>query len=75
VGTGPREPTAVLVVSAWRQGVPPRLTARITYTLDATRPDHVTLTAASADEVETIVGRWLEDFQKGGSGDAPVTAG
>jgi hypothetical protein len=75
VSTGPGKPTAVLVVSAWRQGVPPRLTARIIYTLDVTRPDRVTVTTASADEIETVVGRWLEEFQRGGSGDAPVTAG
>ena len=33
VGAVPRQPTAVLVVSAWHEGAPPTLAARITYTL------------------------------------------
>ena len=31
------EPTAVLVVAAWHEGAPPRVAARITYSLDVTR--------------------------------------
>ena len=51
VGAAARQPTAVLVVSAWHEGAPPRLAARITYTLDVTRPDRVVVTAAGVDEI------------------------
>ena len=74
VGAVPRQPTAVLVVSAWHEGAPPKLAARITYTLDAADSDRVTVTAAGADEIQAAVRRWLEDVQAGRrAGDAPVT--
>lgn len=74
VSAEPREPTAVVVVSAWREGVPPRLAARITYTLDATKQDRVTVTAAGVDEIAAVVTRWLRDVEAHArSGDAPVT--
>jgi hypothetical protein len=71
-GTSSR-PTAVLVVSAWSEGAPPRLVARITYTLDATQPDRVTVTAASVDEIDAVVRRWLRDAETFSDGDATVT--
>lgn len=74
VGAAVRQPTAVLVVSAWREGTPPRVAARITYTLDVTRPDRVTATAAGVDEIEAVVRRWLGEVESyRPSGDAPVT--
>ena len=70
----PREPTAVLVVSAWRQGAPPRLVARITFTVDTTTADRVTSTAAGIDEIVAVVRRWLHQIVLSSpSGDAPVT--
>jgi hypothetical protein len=63
VGAVPRQPSAVLVVSAWREGAPPTLAARITYTLDAADPDRVTVTAAGADEIHAVVRRWLADVE------------
>ena len=74
VGTVPRQPTAVLVVSAWHEGAPPTLAARITYTLDAAEPDRVTVTAAGADEIHAVIRRWLVEVDASRrSGDAPVT--
>jgi hypothetical protein len=74
VGAAAREPAAVLVVAAWHEGVPPRLAARITYSLDATRADRVTVTAAGLDEIETVVQRWLHQVAAlRPAGDAPVT--
>ena len=74
VGAAVRQPTAVLVVSAWREGMPARVAARITYTLDVTQPDRVTVTAAGVDEIEAVVRRWLEDVQSSRpAGDAAVT--
>ena len=64
----------MLVVAAWREGTPPRLAARITYTLDARRPERTTLTAAGIDEIGAVVRRWLEHVQASGpAGDAQVT--
>jgi hypothetical protein len=59
VGAAGRQPAAVLVVAAWHEGEPPRVAARITYSLDVTRADRVTVTAAGVDEIETTVQRWL----------------
>ena len=73
-GASRREPTAVLVVSAWREGAPPRLVARITYTLDVTGRDRVTVTAVGVDEINGVVRRWLRETEAPNrSGDAPVT--
>jgi hypothetical protein len=73
VGTSPRRPTAVLVVSPWREGEPPRLAARIAYTLDATQPDRVTVTVAGVHEIETVIRRWLREAEDSRVGDATVT--
>jgi hypothetical protein len=74
VGAAAREPTAVLVVAAWHEGVPPRLAARITYSLDVTREDRVTVTAAGLDQIETVIQRWLHQVAAlRAAGDAPVT--
>jgi hypothetical protein len=74
MGPAPRDPTAVLVVSAWRQGAPPRLVARITSTVDTTTADRVTATAAGVDEIVAVVRRWLDEIDVSNpSGDAPVT--
>jgi nuclear transport factor 2 (NTF2) superfamily protein len=73
VGEPPRQPTAVLVVSAWREGAPPRLAARITYTLDATQRNRVTVTAAGIDEIDAVVRSWLREAEAYRTGDAPVT--
>ena len=74
MGPAPRELTAVLVVSAWRQGAPPRLVARITSTVDTTTGDQVTATAAGVDEIVAVVRRWLHEVDVASpSGDAPVT--
>lgn len=75
VGTSPRRSTAVLVVSAWREGEPPRLAARITYTLDGTQPDRVTVTVAGADEIEAVIRRWAREAEDSRVGDATVTEG
>ncbi len=72
--TAAREPAAVLVVSAWREGEPPRVAARITYTLDVTQAERVTVTAAGVEEIGAVVRRWLDEVQASGdAGDAPVT--
>ena len=64
VGGVARKPTALLVVAAWREGSPPRLAARITYTIDAARPERVTVTAAGADEIAAAVNDWLNEIEK-----------
>jgi len=70
-----REPTAVLVVSVWREGSPPRLAARITYTLDVTQSQRVTDTVAGVAEIDEVVRRWLHEVEAAQqqAGDAPVT--
>jgi hypothetical protein len=74
VGVAARKPAAVLVVAAWQEGEPPRVAARITYTLDATQTDRVTVTAAGVDEIAAIVERWLHQVAAmRAAGDAPVT--
>jgi hypothetical protein len=74
LGAAARESAAVLVVAAWHEGAPPRLVARITYSLDATQSDRVTLTAAGLDEIETTVRHWLHQVAaRRRAGDAPVT--
>lgn len=74
MGSAPRKTTAVLVVSAWWQGAPPRLVARITSTVDTTTEDRVTATAAGVDEIVAVVRRWLQEIDVSNpSGDAPVT--
>jgi hypothetical protein len=60
-------------MSAWREGAPPRLAARITYTLDATKRDRVIVTAAGIDEIDAVVRRWLRDAEAYRTGDATVT--
>ena len=64
VGGVARKPTALLVVAAWREGSPPRLAARITYTIDAARPGRVTLAAAGAEEIAAAVNDWLDEIAK-----------
>jgi hypothetical protein len=64
VGGVARKPTALLVVAAWREGSPPRLAARITYTIDATRPGRVTLTAAGPEDIAGAVNDWLGEIAK-----------
>jgi hypothetical protein len=64
VGSAGRRPTALLVVAAWQEGSPPRLAARITYTIDAARPGRVTVTAAGADEIAAAVSDWLNEIAK-----------
>jgi hypothetical protein len=75
VGAAAREPTAVLVVSVWREGLPPRLAARITYTLDVAQSERVTVTAAGVDEIAEVVLGWLHEVEAAQqqAGDAPVT--
>ena len=63
VGAAARKPTALLVVAAWPEGAPPRLSARITYTIDATRPERVTVTAVGAEEIAAWVGEWLNKVE------------
>jgi hypothetical protein len=73
-GAARRQPTAVLVVAAWHEGVPPRVVARITYSLDVARAERVTVTAAGVDEIETTVQRWLHQVAAmRAAGDASVT--
>jgi hypothetical protein len=71
MGSSPGRPTAVLVVSAWHD--PPHLVARITYTLDATQPDRVTVTVAGVDEIDAVVRRWVRDAAESRGGDVTVT--
>jgi hypothetical protein len=59
-GADVRKPTAVLVVSAWHEGEPPKVAARITYTLDVTKPSRVSVAAAGIGEIEAVVRRWLD---------------
>lgn len=66
VGAAPRKPTAVIVVSAWREGVPPRLAARITYTIDVSKPERATVTAAGPQEIAAAVARWLQEVEAAG---------
>ena len=74
VGAAARQPTAVLVVSAWYEGAPPRLAARITSTLDVTRPERVVVVVAGEDEIvagRAAVGGGLAASEA--PGDASVT--
>lgn len=74
VGVAARKPAAVLVVAAWQEGEPPRVAARITYTLDVTRAERVTVTAVGVEEIATVVRQWLEQLAAARSaGDVPVT--
>jgi hypothetical protein len=74
VGAAAREPTALLVVAAWREGTPPTIAARITYTVDTSLPGRVTVTAAGADEIGAVVNEWLDQIDRAaGRRDAPVT--
>lgn len=66
-GPPPRKPTAVLVVSAWHEGEPPRVAARITHTRDVTRNDRVTVVAAGSDEILDVVRRWLDSLSTSGA--------
>ena len=69
-----RKPTALLVVAAWHEGVPPRIAARITYTVDASRAGRVTVTAAGRDEIAAVFGDWLNEIAADASRrDAAVT--
>ena len=69
-----RKPTAVLVVVAWSEGAPARLVARITYTLDATQPQRLTVTASGKEEITATVRHWLDTIASDTTaGDAPVT--
>lgn len=58
-----RKPTALLVVAAWAEGSPPRLAARITYTVDASRVPRATVTAAGAGEIAAVVRDWLAEVE------------
>jgi hypothetical protein len=60
-GTTARTPTRVLVISAWHEGEPPVLAARITYTLDVTLSDRATVTVAGVDAIGAVVRRWLNE--------------
>ena len=74
VGGAARKPTALLVVAAWQEGAPPRLAARITYTVDGARPGRVTVTAAGAGEIQATVTEWLNQVEQSARRrDAPVT--
>ncbi len=74
VAAAARQPTAVLVVSAWYEGAPPRLAARITSTLDVTRPERVVVVVAGEDEIVRFVQRWVADVAASETpGDASVT--
>ena len=74
VGAAARKPTALLVVAAWREGAPPRLAARITYTVDASRVGRVTVTASGAEEIAATVSEWLSQLEAAARrGDAAVT--
>ena len=74
VGAAARKPTALLLVAAWHEGAPPRLAARITYTIDASRSGRVTVTAAGADEIVASVGEWLHEVEAvANARDAAVT--
>ena len=74
VGAAAREPTALLVVAAWREGTPPRLAARITYTVDTSRPGRASVTAAGAEEIAAAVNEWLDQLENATDRrDAPVT--
>ena len=63
VGAAAREPTALLVVAAWHEGAPPRIAARITYTVDTSRPDRVTVRVAGRDEITSAVSEWLAQVE------------
>jgi hypothetical protein len=62
---GAERPTGVLVVSAWLEGEPPVLTARITHTADVTQPDRATVTAAGLEAIDAIIRRWLHEVESG----------
>ena len=73
MGAAAREPTALIVVAAWHEGSPRRLAARITYTVDASQPSRVTVLAAGLDEIEAVIGDWLNEVAAAGQRDAAVT--
>jgi hypothetical protein len=47
------------VVRAWTEDAAPSMRARIVYTTDVVRGEHVTRLAATPDEVEAAVRTWL----------------
>jgi hypothetical protein len=74
VGTRGRKPTALLVVAAWHEGAPPSLAARITYAVDTSRAERVTVTAAGAEAIAAVVSDWLAEVERAaGRRDAAVT--
>jgi hypothetical protein len=56
----------VLVVAAWHEGEPPVVVARITYTLDVTTADRLTVAAAGLDEIGAFIEGWLQDVETSG---------
>jgi hypothetical protein len=73
-GTAAPERTAVLVARAWLHGDPPALVARITYTVDVTEPDRVTVAASGADEIVDAIRRWIDELATlAAARDGPVT--
>jgi hypothetical protein len=59
------EQTGVLVVRVWIEGdQPQRLRGRITRTSDVTRRDEVSTLASSAQEIESVVQTWLDEFER-----------
>ncbi len=75
-GVAAPDSAALLVVHAWLHGTPPRVAARVTSTLDATRPDRVSVAAVGAEEILAEVRRWLDELARSGlsSGDGWVTS-
>ena len=67
-GSSTRQPTAVLVLSAWHEGAPPRLVARITSTLDAGSSERASATASGSEEIAAFVRDWLEQLERRAAG-------
>jgi hypothetical protein len=53
----------VLVISAWHEGEPPVVAARITHTLEASLPDRVTVTASGVEAIGAVVRKWLNEVE------------
>ncbi len=62
-----RDEVAIFTVRLWREaGSPTGVRARITYTLDVERGDETTQVASAAEDVMTIIRKWLDDFATAG---------
>lgn len=67
-----QSPAGVLVVTAWFEGEPPLLRARITATVDTASGEPERTYAADAEQVVRVVRAWLDALGRTAGGDGPA---